>query len=99
MGCAPTWVVGQCHKGNLVVCYFRLFAFSAATRESKETMLLACCWIPRSVFARHVLCGSRVRTGALEAALKDGSGAFLYDVLGSEGGTLPTRCVASLARR
>lgn len=36
------------------------------------------------------------RAAALERALQEGSGAFLQDVIGSEGGSLPVRCALLL---
>lgn len=47
---------------------------------------IGCC----RVFVRHSPLSDRA--DALESALQSGSGTFLRDVLGSEGGTLPARC-------
>ncbi|CAM9424100.1 unnamed protein product, partial [Ectocarpus fasciculatus] len=48
-------------------------------------------WGPLDICCDGLARGDFDRAEALETALKCGSGAFLQDVLGSEGGTLPTR--------
>ncbi|CBJ29591.1 conserved unknown protein [Ectocarpus siliculosus] len=48
-------------------------------------------WGPLDICCDGLARGDFDRAEALETALKSGSGAFLQDVLGSEGGTLPTR--------
>lgn len=73
------------HLFSFFFCIFLFVRETAAVERITNHPGCLCCHPCFSI------CG---RAGALEAALKDGSGAFLYDVLGSEGGTLPTRWLA-----
>ncbi|CAM9183085.1 unnamed protein product [Sphacelaria rigidula] len=46
---------------------------------------------PLDVYCRALAGGSSARADAMEEALQYGSGSFLQDVIGSEGGTVPAR--------